>query len=568
MAVDLAHRRIEVHRQLLCARTGTGGPGSAQQGLGDAVELANVAEGERPQERAQGRGRHHPMPEDLLGAPRPEDIGVIDRVATGHHRVQQGQHLTAGPVRTGSVAEVDQLIDHGLHAQPFSQRGGQCQAGVGHGTAAQRQGPQPGERAGQLGRPGPGALQAQDHAAGVADDAGGDVQQPVAQRLGLGHGERAVQQQRLGPAGEVLGGQDQLQPDGVAAPPVERQVAQPGGLGGADAVLDPGALAVAQLQPARSGSGWSVRKTWKRWPSWSVKRSWAPGWASSRRQIARVPAGQVCRSIQPVSSHTSAPWRAWPSASTAGVQAGSGWARIASRTWASIGMPSENPTWSSRRCQASRVLAPALSLRTSTGWSVRPRELGQGEVDQLDQVIGGAGGGVARPQQAGQRLPGRLAAVQVGQQRVEPEGVLVGARRALLGVAVGQHQGRVGVDDQQLERRGGRRRPRRGRGHGPGRPAAGPARRVAGRALDHPPGGRGRGHRAEQLRLVAQHRQVAQAVAAIGQHHRQIPQHRRVRMPAPAPPGASPAPWSARPGRPAPAAAPPRHGRPPRCRRW
>ena len=73
------------------------------------------------------------MPEDLLGAPRPEDIGVIDRVATGHHRVQQGQHLTAGPVVAGSVAEVDQLIDHGLHAQPFSQRGGQCQAGVSHG---------------------------------------------------------------------------------------------------------------------------------------------------------------------------------------------------------------------------------------------------------------------------------------------------------------------------------------------------------------------------------------------------------------------------------------------------
>jgi hypothetical protein len=74
------------------------------------------------------------MPEELLGAPPPEDVGVIDRVATGHHRVQQGQHLTAGPVRTGSVAEVDQLIDHGLHAQPFSQRGSRCQAGVRDGV--------------------------------------------------------------------------------------------------------------------------------------------------------------------------------------------------------------------------------------------------------------------------------------------------------------------------------------------------------------------------------------------------------------------------------------------------
>jgi hypothetical protein len=53
----------------------------------------------------------------------------------------------------------------------------------------------------------------------MADDPGGDVQQPVAQRLGLGDHQRASQQQRLGPAGEVLGGQDQFEPDGVAAPP-------------------------------------------------------------------------------------------------------------------------------------------------------------------------------------------------------------------------------------------------------------------------------------------------------------------------------------------------------------
>jgi hypothetical protein len=115
--------------------------------------------------------------------------------------------------------------------------------------AAQREGAQPGERAGQRGRPWPAALQPQDHAAGVADNSCGDVQQPVAERLGFGDGERAVQQQRLGPAGEVLGGKDQFQPDAVAAPLVEGQVGQPGGFGGADAVLDPGALAMAQLQP-------------------------------------------------------------------------------------------------------------------------------------------------------------------------------------------------------------------------------------------------------------------------------------------------------------------------------
>jgi hypothetical protein len=103
-------------------------------------------------------------------------------------------------------------------------------------------------------------LQTHDQAAGVAADAGGDVQQPVAQRLGFADRELAVQQQRLGPAAKVAGHQDQLQPDGVAAPPVKRQVAQAGGLGAADAVLHPGALAVAQLQGGQVGSGWSVRR--------------------------------------------------------------------------------------------------------------------------------------------------------------------------------------------------------------------------------------------------------------------------------------------------------------------
>ena len=182
--------------------------------------------------------------------------------------------------------------------------------------------------------------------------------------------ERAVQQQRLGPAESG---------PGRPGPAPARQ--RCGATGRTGRLRRPVALAARMRSstrarwrcrnssPARSGSGWSVRNTWKRWPSWSVKRSWAPGWASSRRQIARVPGGQVCRSTQPVSSHTSAPARGWPSGSTAGVQARSGWARIASRRWASIGIPSENPTPWSRRCQASRVLAPALSLRTRTGWS-------------------------------------------------------------------------------------------------------------------------------------------------------------------------------------------------------
>jgi hypothetical protein len=85
-------------------------------------------------------------------------------------------------------------------------------------SAAQRQGPKPGERGGELGGPSPGALESQDDPAGMAYHPGGKLEQPVAQRLGFGHAKLARQQQRLRPAGQVLGGKDQLEPDGVAAP--------------------------------------------------------------------------------------------------------------------------------------------------------------------------------------------------------------------------------------------------------------------------------------------------------------------------------------------------------------
>jgi hypothetical protein len=129
-------------------------------------------------------------------------------------------------------------------------------------------------------------------------------------------------------------------------------------------------------------------------------------------------------------------------------------------------------------------------------------ELGQGEVDQFDKVAGRAGRGVARPQDAGQWLTRSGATVQVGQQWGEPEGVLVGACRAFLVVALGSYQGRVGVDDQQVDVRVAAGGPGAGAGMGPGGPQPGQPILVTGRAFDDPPGSRGRGHRPEQLRLV------------------------------------------------------------------
>jgi hypothetical protein len=91
---------------------------------------------------------------------------------------------------------------------------------------------------------------------------------------------------------------------------------------------------------------------------------------------------------------------------------------------------------------------------------------------------------------------------------------------------VGVQQRAVHVDQQQVGVRPGTDLPGLRASLGPCRPQPGQAKLVTCDLFDHPPGGRGGGDRAEQLRLVAQHRQVAQGIAAVGQHDRQVPQHR------------------------------------------
>ena len=98
---------------------------------------------------------------------------------------------------------------------------------------------------------------------------------------------------------------------------------------------------------------------------------------------------------------------------------------------------------------------------------------------------------------------------------------------------MGGHQGRVGVHHQQFEVGVGAGRPGVGAGMSPGGAQPGQPIGILGRPRHHPPGGRGRGDLAEPLGLVPQGGQVRKAVAAVGPHHRQIPQHRRVRMTAP-----------------------------------
>jgi hypothetical protein len=77
---------------------------------------------------------------------------------------------------------------------------------------------------------------------------GGDVKQPVAQPLGLGLGQLAVEDERLGPDDQVVRERDDLEPHLVERERLERELGQAGVLVVTDPVLDVRVLAVAALQ--------------------------------------------------------------------------------------------------------------------------------------------------------------------------------------------------------------------------------------------------------------------------------------------------------------------------------
>jgi hypothetical protein len=167
---------------------------------------------------------------------------------------------------------------------------------------------------------------------------------------------------------------------------------------------------------------------------------------------------------------------------------------------------------------------------------MRVGDLRQRFVGHADVVGGGIGIRVPGPQHPRQRLAG---IVQPGEQGVKSIPMLVGGRTAFF-LRMAGHQRGVEVDHQARHHRAGA--PHRG-----DRPACFAAQqprpfpgssardlqvieeRLVNRVED-PPRRRRRGHRPEQVRLVAEHRQVPDRDTAVGEHHRQISQHPARRM--------------------------------------
>lgn len=92
LARDLADGRVHVDDET--GRQGHGAP-CAPHLADDRLELADVTEGERPQEGAQGRRRHDPVREDRFGRTGAQHVSVVDVSGAGDHGVDDGEHLAS-----------------------------------------------------------------------------------------------------------------------------------------------------------------------------------------------------------------------------------------------------------------------------------------------------------------------------------------------------------------------------------------------------------------------------------------------------------------------------------------
>jgi len=97
----------------------------------DAVELADVPERERPQERPERRRRRDRVPEDLTTSPRAQQVAVIDAVRAECHRRDERHDLRARVRRARPVTEVDAAVNQRLDPQTPRERGRQHDPGVG-----------------------------------------------------------------------------------------------------------------------------------------------------------------------------------------------------------------------------------------------------------------------------------------------------------------------------------------------------------------------------------------------------------------------------------------------------
>ncbi len=129
--VDLADEAVQIDHQRPIARTRASPPRPPERDIQDAVELTDVPEGERAQERPERRGCHHPVPEDQTGRTGPQHVHLIDAVRPGDHPVHQRHDLAARQRRARSArVKPHRLVHRLLDPEPLGEGRRDQQPGV------------------------------------------------------------------------------------------------------------------------------------------------------------------------------------------------------------------------------------------------------------------------------------------------------------------------------------------------------------------------------------------------------------------------------------------------------
>ena len=302
-----------------------------------------------------------------------------------------------------------------------------------------RQGADGGERGDEVGGPGPGGREAEVSSSGAVGQAGGDVQEPVAQRLRLARLQGRGQREQAQPRGQVGGDRGGQRPglvDGVLA---GREPADAAVLGVADPALDAGVGAVPGFEE-RDLSGLGVGGDGLVAPAVGV---------FEQRQL-RAGVGMFAADDDPHPGRTSPCSRGSPSAVIAGFTpswhlddrvpdlVGDGEPDRVLHGPATFGVQGGDPVQQvvrgSRAVGADQQLAP-----------VRGRDLADGRGQDLDVIGCGVRAGVPGTQHQRQRLFGVVAPHP---ERVVAEALLERHCGTLL-LGVRGHQGGVDVEDDR-----------------------------------------------------------------------------------------------------------------------
>jgi hypothetical protein len=117
VAVDLHDRRVEIDRRGRGPRSRTERPGAADRCCDHRIELADVPEGERPQEGAERGGRHHPEGQHPCRRPCAQAVGVVDVGGAGQDRRHQRQYLATRKGAPDASTETHRLVHQRFETQ-------------------------------------------------------------------------------------------------------------------------------------------------------------------------------------------------------------------------------------------------------------------------------------------------------------------------------------------------------------------------------------------------------------------------------------------------------------------